>query len=197
MELTGITYSNFWDLLTDAAFFALQAYGAEAQQSSDGDRHVRASILSAALSLECAANRCIDSLKLPSKTADDFDKLAMLGKFDLYLGFSQHVEVLDRGSRFVQPIRELKAIRDAMAHPKRTLRPCASEMVMIRSWSSEYTRTLGFLGYPYSGAHSTRESPSTRSSRSTTISSAIFSGSMLSGRARSFYTKSRLRQRLR
>jgi len=78
----------------------------------------RHSILTSAMSLEAAANSCLDMLRPRGKTMDDLERMTVIGKYDAYLLGRGGGKVLDRGAREVQPISEMKALRDSIVHPK-------------------------------------------------------------------------------
>ncbi len=50
----------------------------------------------------------------------DIDRLSILAKFDYYLRVNGYQKGLDRSSKFVQGIRELKSLRDRIVHPKKS-----------------------------------------------------------------------------
>lgn len=110
-------YIAFYDLLADAAF---QHRCAAAESESFGmNRYARASVIAAALSVECAANCLIHSLELPGTLRAELDKLPVLAKVETYLLLSEF-GVLDRGRVEVQRIKELIAARNEYVHPKVT-----------------------------------------------------------------------------
>ena len=110
-------YIAFYDLLADAAF---QHRNAAAELDSFRmNRFARASIIAAALSVECAANCLIHSLELSAALRIELDKLPALAKIETYLLLS-HFGALNRGRLEVQQMKELISARNEYVHPKVT-----------------------------------------------------------------------------
>jgi hypothetical protein len=78
----------------------------------------RQTILTLATVIEAGANCCLDELHLNSKNLTDLEKLTTLGKYTVYLLSRDNKKVFNRGAMHVQPILELKTIRDNLVHPK-------------------------------------------------------------------------------
>lgn len=120
MRTKSFVYVGFYNLIIDAAEFAIMAGSKDLHCRAFAEqRFARASILMSVLSLECAANRCLDSLPIGNKCRDDLDKLSILGKYDVFLSFRNNKKIMDRGIDVVHKIQELKNIRDSIVHPKR------------------------------------------------------------------------------
>jgi len=77
----------------------------------------RAAIGAAVLLTECTANSCLHALPLPSKLAEDLDRLPALAKLDFYL-FAATAKQIDRACRETQLVAEVLKLRDQIAHPK-------------------------------------------------------------------------------
>ncbi|AWI79496.1 hypothetical protein CEW87_09010 [Parazoarcus communis] len=108
-------YIAFYDLLADAAF---QHRCATAESDSFRmNRYARASVIAAALSVECAANCLIHSLELSATLRTELDKLSPLAKVETYLQLSEF-GALDRGRVEVQRMKELITARNEYVHPK-------------------------------------------------------------------------------
>jgi len=86
----------------------------------------RAAITNAALLLECVANSCLLSLALPSKLAEEMDRLPTLPKLDYFL-FASEAMHIDRGCRESELAAEAMRLRDHIVHPK----PRSGEVVAI------------------------------------------------------------------
>ena len=110
----------FLDLFEDAARLALDALriGNLDDSLKKPWTYCRASVLMSVLSLECAANCCIEALGLPGSFKRDVDQLPFLSKFELFLKLRSPTTCFDRGRFEVQAVAELKTIRDALVHPK-------------------------------------------------------------------------------
>jgi len=136
---------GFFDLFWDAAWFARRILKKKKEFDDENEsRFARASIISAALSVECAANCCIEELS--GKFRDDVDKLPILSKFDVYL-LSKRRPILDRGSRFVQPVSELIGLRNEYVHRKVTKVACEYQKIgqfgTLKMAPSKFTNSLG------------------------------------------------------
>ncbi|WP_156372172.1 hypothetical protein [Acidovorax sp. Leaf78] len=105
----------FFEFLADASYQHIVATKCDDRYSAS--RHVRASIMASALSVECIANSLINYMQLPKKTADDIDKLPILSKIDTFTLLSDKT-YMDRGDDRVAKITELIQIRNAYVHPK-------------------------------------------------------------------------------
>ena len=115
--MNEIHHRNFGQLLCDAIFFEKMA-----KKESDQiilRKYARSSILMSTLTLECAANCCLNQFSANKQLLNDIDKLPFLSKFDLFavLGFEKKI---DYGRTEVQKINELKHIRDSIVHSKVT-----------------------------------------------------------------------------
>ncbi len=116
VRVFDFAYSSFWDSFGDAVHFTARAGDVSPHQTA---RFARVAILASALSLECAANRCLDSLQLPGQEHDDFDKLPPLGKFQVFVAIKANGNLLKRGDTTVQSVAELNKIRNDIVHPKK------------------------------------------------------------------------------
>jgi hypothetical protein len=97
---------------------ALLLEAAEAERTKWlGRACARASIINAALLLECTANSCIFSLGLPGKLIEELDRLPALSKLDYFL-FATSGNHIDRGCREVELVAEVIRLRDHVVHPK-------------------------------------------------------------------------------
>lgn len=113
--INELHHRSFGYLFSDAIFFERLA-----RFETDDlirRRHVRASVISSILMLECAANCCIFCFDANRQLIEDIDRLPFLSKFDLFAldGFQKK---LDYGRNEVQRVKELKQIRDSVVHPK-------------------------------------------------------------------------------
>ncbi len=77
----------------------------------------RAAVVNAVLLLECAANSGLLSLALPSRLAEEIDKLPTLAKLDYFL-FAMAAKHIDRGCREAELAAEVLRLRDHIVHPK-------------------------------------------------------------------------------
>jgi hypothetical protein len=118
-------HSVFEELIYDSIHLAYMAHDQAKREDADdyvGDLHsamlARASIISSMLTLEAAANCCLDVLPWPRALRDDIDKLPALSKLELFLKHHDSTKVLDRGSKVVQQVEDLKGLRDRVVHPK-------------------------------------------------------------------------------
>ena len=75
-------------------------------------------ILTLSVSIEAAANCCIESLNHHGQTSNELERLSVLGKYDVFLLSRGLGKTLDRGAKEVQSIAELKQLRDNLVHPK-------------------------------------------------------------------------------
>jgi len=110
-------YIAFYDLLADAAF--QHRCAAVESDSFRMNRYARASVIAAALSVECAANCLIHSLELSATLRAELDKLPALAKVETFLLLSEF-GALDRGRVEVQRMKELITARNEYVHPKVT-----------------------------------------------------------------------------
>lgn len=78
----------------------------------------RGSIACTMMLPEVVANVLIETMGLESSTFSDVDRMSASGKFDFYLRTNFRSKKLDRGSRPVQQLHELKSLRDKFVHPK-------------------------------------------------------------------------------
>jgi hypothetical protein len=118
MSTTGMWVdTGFFELFWDAVWFARQSARNHKEDSHIERKLARASVITCALCLECAANCCIDELS--GKFAQDADKLPALSKLDVYLLFRKQ-QPLDRGNKFVQPMKDLMGLRNDYVHRKVT-----------------------------------------------------------------------------
>lgn len=110
-------YGAFYDLLADAAFQHRQA--AQATDSYTSNRFARASILAAALSVECAANCFLATFNMPKALLGELDRMTPLGKFDVCLRL-RSLPSIAHGTREVQLMTELVKVRNDHVHPRTT-----------------------------------------------------------------------------
>ena len=116
MKLPGVfRYGAFYDLLADAAFQHRQA--AQATDSYTSNRCARASILAAALSVECAANCLLATLDIPKTLRAELDRMTTLGKVDACLRL-RSLPPIAHGTREVQLMAELVKVRNDHVHPR-------------------------------------------------------------------------------
>jgi hypothetical protein len=93
--------------------------GAAAAASQDGSKATlsRAAAMTAAVFLECVSNSCLLSLALPSRVAEELDRLPTMAKLDYYL-FAKTTQHIDRGCRETELAAEVLKLRDHLVHPK-------------------------------------------------------------------------------
>lgn len=123
MELPAtFRYSAFYDLLADAVF---QHRLAKVEEDSYRmNRYARASILAAALSVECAGNCMLSSMDLPQALHSELDRLAPMAKIEVFLRL-RSVSGFDRGADQVQRVVELIKARNDHVHPKTSAMPAS------------------------------------------------------------------------
>jgi hypothetical protein len=109
----------------DRAFMTLFVDGVHLLQASENeaDHDVSASFARGSLACtmmlpEVVANVLVETLNPESSTFSDVDRMSAAGKFDFYLRTAFRNRRLDRGSREVQQLQELKRLRDVFVHPK-------------------------------------------------------------------------------
>ncbi len=119
LEIASLIESSFMNLLIDSVVFAQMAEEVGKKKFPEASRFSRASILNASLSVECAANCCIARLRNGGRFKDDIDKMPFISKFELYLGLTFNGVSLNRGCDEIEKMKELKAVRDSLVHPKR------------------------------------------------------------------------------
>lgn len=80
-------------------------------------RYARISTICSLLTLESAANCCLFCVEGNNQLIEEIDKLSPLAKFDFFAthGFQKK---MDWGRVEVQQAKELKQLRDSLAHPK-------------------------------------------------------------------------------
>ncbi|MBE0571470.1 MAG: hypothetical protein IH618_07990 [Ignavibacteriaceae bacterium] len=119
LEDTFLYERRFNILFDDAINFAKKANKAyEKEDYYELELYSRASIFTATLIFECAANCCLDTLKLSNHFAEDIDKLPFLSKYEFFYNTLNKEKNLDRGCQEFQNAAELKSIRDLIVHPK-------------------------------------------------------------------------------
>ena len=110
-----IIFNRFLDFFAEAVYFADFAEG-ESVPAEIKATLIKTSILYGVFSLEAAANALIGSLSFLGKAESEFDRLPMLGKFELfYFSGSRKVD-FDRGCNEVQAIYDLIKFRDEQVH---------------------------------------------------------------------------------
>jgi len=67
---------------------------------------------------EVAANILIETLGLESSVWSDVDRMSTIGKFDFFLRTTFRKRKLNRGTKELQGLKELKQLRDSFVHPK-------------------------------------------------------------------------------
>lgn len=106
---------SFFLHLIDAIKFAQLASDEDIERRNEGS-FCRSSIISSIVLIESLSNILIE--RMPWRTLKkDLDRLPILSKIDVYLLYLGK-EPLDRGRRELQPIEELKRIRDSFVHPR-------------------------------------------------------------------------------
>ncbi len=106
-------------LINDALFFLKASENAiNSDNYPDMERYARSSVLNITLLLEAGANSCLDSLDLPSKYANDIDRLPILSKYEFFLNSIKPDKVFDRGRTEIQYAEEIISIRRLLVHPK-------------------------------------------------------------------------------
>ena len=135
---------NFDTLLLDGIELLLRARDDDSHGRFSGTL-ARASIVMSLLLLETAANICLQSLALREDLYQEFDRLPVLGKFDVYLMNKFRNRRLDRNCKAVFGARELKRLRDGIVHLK--LHPVKWEVTWEVNGSSgtAETRRTNFL----------------------------------------------------
>ncbi len=116
-----VHWKHFRRYFTDAASFvsdALESPGKDHKSNERQRRMTRSAIAFSALALESAANCCLDALRLPKDSFEDFEKLPTLAKFDLFLTRVNGKQLLDREHVLVRPIRNLISCRNEFVHSK-------------------------------------------------------------------------------
>ena len=83
---------------------------------------VKSSILSVNYAIEAAANSFLESLEMTDKLKERIDKFSTLDKFDFVLQWHTDHHMMP-GDSNVQAVKNLIANRNAMVHPKITVRP--------------------------------------------------------------------------
>lgn len=119
LEDTYFYERRFYILFSDAIQISKKANEAFSREEySEFESFSRASVFTSTLIFECAANCCLDTLKLSGKFAEDIDKLPFLSKYEFYYNTLNKKKSLDRGCQEFQNATELKSIRDLIVHPK-------------------------------------------------------------------------------
>ena len=124
MEDEDDTYAHP-SITYDRAFMTLFVDGVHLLQASENESdhaisasYARGSLASTMMLPEVVANVLVETLNLESSTFSDVDRMSAAGKFDFYLRTTFRARRLDRGSREVQQLQELKRLRDVFVHPK-------------------------------------------------------------------------------
>ena len=110
-----IHHRNFCSLFGDAIHF--EKMSRTEVNALYSQRYARISIICSLLTLESAANCCLFCVEENKQLIDEIDKLSPLAKLDF---FSTHgfQKKMDWGREEVQRAKELKQLRDSLAHPK-------------------------------------------------------------------------------
>lgn len=113
-------HKNFRGIFGDALWFAQEAVKIESPTAPLHliGRYTRNSILNAALSVESAANCCLDALGYPPDQTSEFERLRTIGKYDFFLAHMKNKLTLNRKDAIVKPIIDLLELRNAYVHPK-------------------------------------------------------------------------------
>src|SRR5260221_6060177 len=121
---TEIYESRFPDLFGDAVTFAWHSATEKPSPTNEYliGSFVRASILNCALSVECAANCCLSSLKISSKVSKGFQNLTVFEHFNRYLVERKTGKVLNVTNKIVAPVFRLTKLRNDCVHPKLVVR---------------------------------------------------------------------------
>ena len=148
---------NFENLLYDAVHMLYLAHDIDRESDEHGCEStlVRGSIINSLLLFECAANCCIDLLKLRGSYFDDVDKLPFLSKFEFFLNRVSPALEFDRGCLVVQSVAELKSLRDGYVHPKVKKKQYAASDPGCFAVEFDKTKELGISYDPGQWSHST------------------------------------------
>lgn len=113
--MSTIYHRSFGQLLSDSIFFERMAR--KENDAAIQRKYARSSIILSVLTLESAANCCMNQLEANKQLVSDIDKLPFLSKFDLFAlhGFNKSI---DYGRNEIQRVKEFKSIRDKLVHPK-------------------------------------------------------------------------------
>ncbi len=137
-----IKSNELLDLLCDAVYQYRLSHSCT-ENPYRCNRHARSSILSSAISLESAANGLLSTLNLTGRLAQDFDKLPVISKFEIFVRLSGCDVGLDRGCNEVQRAQELLNARNGFVHPKqKTKRKKEKKGATHISWKEK-------RGHPY------------------------------------------------
>ncbi|WP_417451136.1 hypothetical protein [Kordiimonas sp.] len=109
---------NFKMLLMDAVGFLTQAHQVNNNDFWGHTSSARASVISTCLLLECAANCCIDGLKLSKNLQAEVDRFSPLSKFEYFIQLRSHENSFDHGIVEVAQIKDLQKIRNDYVHMK-------------------------------------------------------------------------------
>lgn len=112
--------NNFLSIFSDAVvlYEAALACGDEVLKSA----LVKSSILSVNYAIEAAANSFLESLEVTDKLKKRIDKFSTLEKYDFVLQWHTEKHLM-LGDRNVQAVDNLISNRNAMVHPKITVKP--------------------------------------------------------------------------
>ena len=148
---------SFLQLFGDAIFHAHAAQECDVQPTAM--RHARSSILSAAISVECAANCCIAIASISRRCRNEFDKLNPLGKFEAFARIEGKEVGQDRNEW--NRIAGLVKLRNAYVHPKKryininldAVSEKTEGTIVKLSWSGSTIESLGvdknsFMWFP-------------------------------------------------
>lgn len=108
-------YSPFFDFLADALY--QHRHAKEAARTYDANRFARASVISAALSVECLSNCLLADLELPAEQFKVADRMSPLDKISEFFAL-RGISGFSKGVRTTQRCFELLKIRDSYVHPK-------------------------------------------------------------------------------
>ncbi len=135
------------------AFFSLLAasienayFAATIAEPGSKSRFTRLSILSAAITIESAANSCFQRISFPPKVSERIERsLGTLDKFDMFSVALFHESKFDRGCKATQQIKDLIDLRNDYVHPKIIALPVvarddAKKQVSINSGMREFLK---------------------------------------------------------
>lgn len=122
--------------------------GMMSQVAPDNDASTtlaRASVVATTLYIEACANCCLDHLDLPSRFADEVDRLSTAAKLEIFLRLKYPGRTMDRSRVEYQGYSELKRFRDVFVHPR-------AQQYQWKSWSEEESESFSpqtsLLGLP-------------------------------------------------
>lgn len=112
--------NNFLSIFSDAVVLYEAAVACEDEALKSA--LVKSSILSVNYAIEAAANSFLESLEMTDKLMERIDKFSTLDKFDFVLQWHTDHHLMP-GDSHVQAIKNLISNRNAMVHPKISVKP--------------------------------------------------------------------------